>query len=418
MSDATDPTIDGPTTRIDGRVVPEWLKDKELWLLWNTVEKMPMAPWHTGHSYRVKWGADADERPETTFDEAKMLADMDPATIHTTYPFPTDDAGDPDLPDRVAPTILLPHETHDPPLMLVDFDDVRDPETGRITDEVAEIVDELGSYTEVSRSGAGLHVFVRARLPDGLGKFIAPLDDAGDIELYDHGRFVGATWDHLAGTPDHIAEAQDLIDALVGHYALESHRKRMGRAVAEATGGASRPTGGGSRSKITGGGDGSRSPYFEIDAADVIGTDTFARYREKSPGPDNQGPHPAHGATSGSTKDKESTNFFLPESGETWYCHAHDVSGNGLSLLATLEDVVDCRDADDLWGDPEKMLETCLHARDRGLVGADVTPPYAALVGAANEADLHMADPEDNRLGEDAHRLAQLVFDELDPADV
>lgn len=413
-SDATD-AITGPTTRSKDRVVPEWLKDRELWLLWNTVEKMPMAPWATGHSYRAKWGKDAEKRPETDYETAKMVAEMGPETIHESYPFPTDDDGSPQLPDRVAPTIFLPHETADPPLMLVDFDDVRDPETGRITDEVADIVDSLDSYTEISRSGEGLHLFVRAALPDGLGKFIAPLDAAGDIELYDHGRFVGATWDHLAGTPTEIAEAQDVVDTLVEHYATESHRKRMGRADDDTSGDATDATDGVSIPSI-GGGDGDRSPYFDLDAESVTAGTTFDQYKERTPGPDTQGPHPAHGGTS--SDDADSTNFFLPDSGETWYCHAHDTSGNGLSLLATVEGVIDCRDAGDLWEKPLKMLKTCLHARERGYVTDDADPPYAALVGVAKAAELDMKNPGDGVLGEDAYRLARIIYDDMEPADV
>lgn len=420
MTDATtDPTgIEGPRARSTERVVPEWLKQQRLWLLWNRVEKMPFAPWTTGHCYRAAWGADADERPETDYETAKMVAEMPPEMIHNSYPFPTDDDGRPQIPETVAPTIFLPHETHDPPLMLVDFDDVRNPETGAITDEVFEIIKELGSYAEVSRSGTGVHVYVRAALPDGLGKFIAPLDGPGDIELYDHGRFVGATWDHIDGTAEAIAEAQDAIDAYVELYATEDHRKRMGRGEAsEASDGASRSVeeilddirGGGGSS------DGDRSPYYDIPAEAVAEAGIFGRHRSSSPGPDDQGPHPAHGGTSSS--DADSTNFFLGGDG-TWYCHAHDVSGNGLSLLATCEGVVGCRSADDLWGDPAKMLKTCLYARERGYVGEETDPPYVALVGAAKVADLAMKNPDENVLGEDSWRLARIVYDELEPSEV
>jgi primase-polymerase (primpol)-like protein len=44
----------------------------------------------------------------------------------------------------------------------IDLDDCRDPVTGEITPEAQEIVRRLHSYTEVSPSGTGLHIFVFA----------------------------------------------------------------------------------------------------------------------------------------------------------------------------------------------------------------------------------------------------------------
>lgn len=42
-----------------------------------------------------------------------------------------------------------------------------------------------------------------------------PLGETGRIELYDHARFVGGTWQHLEGTPlDVVPEAQDVLDTL------------------------------------------------------------------------------------------------------------------------------------------------------------------------------------------------------------
>ena len=188
-----------------GRVVPESIKDMDIWVLWDVENKSPLAPWNHGHMYRATWregmvddpDVDVDERPERPYRDAKMMADVGPNELHQAHPFPQGD-----IPDEVRPTILLPHDPDEPRLMQVDFDDVRDPETGEVTEEAWEIVDELDSYTEVSSSGTGLHVFVFASLPGRLEKFLADLDVRGGIEMYDHGRFVGATWDHVEETPE------------------------------------------------------------------------------------------------------------------------------------------------------------------------------------------------------------------------
>jgi primase-polymerase (primpol)-like protein len=47
----------------------------------------------------------------------------------------------------------------------VDIDDCRNPVTGQLTSEAQAIVDALNSYTEVSPSGTGVKVFMRAWVP-------------------------------------------------------------------------------------------------------------------------------------------------------------------------------------------------------------------------------------------------------------
>ena len=74
-------------------------------------------------------------------------------------------------------------------LVCVDFDNCID-EFGQISSVVKEIVDRLDSYTEISISGSGLHVFVLGELP---GKGIAHKSNDLDIEIYDSGRFMVVT---------------------------------------------------------------------------------------------------------------------------------------------------------------------------------------------------------------------------------
>lgn len=71
-------------------------------------------------------------------------------------------------------------------LVCVDFDNCID-EFGLISPPVLEIVQTLDSYTEISISGKGLHVFVRGELP---GKGLAHKSKEIDIEIYDSGRFM------------------------------------------------------------------------------------------------------------------------------------------------------------------------------------------------------------------------------------
>lgn len=67
---------------------------------------------------------------------------------------------------------------------------------------------------------------------------------------------------------------------------------------------------------------------------------------------------------------------------------------------------------------PATLLKACLYARDEYDHLADETPPYNALVAAAEHAGLRFKDPEVKILGRDSHRLAKSVYGELSPSDV
>jgi putative DNA primase/helicase len=76
----------------------------------------------------------------------------------------------------------------------IDLDGCLDSETGVLSPEAREILDTFSSYTEISPSGEGLHVFVKGRLPGGGRK-------NGKVEVYDQGRFFTVTGDRFQDTP-------------------------------------------------------------------------------------------------------------------------------------------------------------------------------------------------------------------------
>ena len=84
--------------------------------------------------------------------------------------------------------------TEDDPLVGVDLDTCRVPETGTLSDEAADIVERLASYTEVSPSGTGVHVLALGTLPGDRNR-------KDWVEMYDDARFFTVTGDHLDGTP-------------------------------------------------------------------------------------------------------------------------------------------------------------------------------------------------------------------------
>ena len=72
----------------------------------------------------------------------------------------------------------------------VDLDKCRDPETGKIELWARSIIERLDSYTEVSPSGTGIRIFVKAKLPPGRRK-------KGTIEMYESGRYLTVTGHRL-----------------------------------------------------------------------------------------------------------------------------------------------------------------------------------------------------------------------------
>jgi len=89
----------------------------------------------------------------------------------------------------------------------VDLDECLNPETGEVEPWALEIVEELGSYTEISPGGTGLHVIVRAELPEGRRR-------TDKAEMYDQGRFFTMTGRLLPGTPASIEERQEELERL------------------------------------------------------------------------------------------------------------------------------------------------------------------------------------------------------------
>jgi len=65
--------------------------------------------------------------------------------------------------------------------------------------EAMEIVRLLNTYTEVSPSGEGLHVWALGKLPNGRRR-------NGNVEMYDSGRFITVTGKHMAITPTELQE--------------------------------------------------------------------------------------------------------------------------------------------------------------------------------------------------------------------
>ncbi len=98
----------------------------------------------------------------------------------------------------------------------VDLDDCI--ANGELHEEAAKIVAALGSYTEVSPSGRGLKVFLRADLGDADGHRTAKTPWGGDIEVYWRDRYFTVTGQHWPGTPQTVEDRQAALTDLHARF--------------------------------------------------------------------------------------------------------------------------------------------------------------------------------------------------------
>ena len=140
------------------------------------------------------------------------------------------------------------------PYVGIDLDKCRDPETGKIEPWAEAIIRELDSYTELSPSGRGFHIWVRGTLPQGPRR-------AGRVEMYDNGRYFTVTGNHFEGTPKTIEE-RDLSSLHSRLATLDPANKKPPKSVTSADTGVSR-----FESLMTGGWEGLYPSQSEADLA-------------------------------------------------------------------------------------------------------------------------------------------------------
>jgi hypothetical protein len=399
-----------PIVEPTGPNIPQDLMElePESWVLWKYSVKLPIAPWRRKDLKFARWGSDsfedADERPETTLEEASRycteFSETELAGMFGRTPL---ERRDPDTgyeevtmvsPEHEAvslrPTLILPHPEEypgpdplDPPIIFIDFDDVRDPETGEVTREAWELVQRLDCFTEISSSGTGLHCLVRAKWPDFWPKqrAILDLEEQGHVELYYRSRVTGMTWQHAEGTPsDRVPVAQGAVENILKEYASENDKDRSRKQKRRQD---HNPDG-----EVQDKESDWEDWHTAITAREFARSDpTFRSYSQDRNG-GIEGPHPVHGATTRGKDDKDSTNFWVAPDNERWLCWAHEeVSGTGLALVAVDEGIIECKDADSLTEMHEEYAAACIAVRERVSGLEEKDPPMRAVLGVAKALD-------------------------------
>ena len=172
-------------------VAPAGLRELDQWVCWSH-ERGTKVPKIAG---TVRRASSADPKTWRSFEECVEAA--------TKYP------------GRYAGVGFV--FSREDPYAGVDLDDVRNPETGVLTERASEIVARLDSYAEVSPSGAGVKLWVRAKLARAKKK--------PGVEVYPHGRYFTVTGRMLAGSRSAVGERQAELETLVREEFPEPERE-------------------------------------------------------------------------------------------------------------------------------------------------------------------------------------------------
>lgn len=101
------------------------------------------------------------------------------------------------------------------PFTGIDLDSVVDPQTGKIEDWAQDIIDQMSSYTEISPSGKGIRIFIRAIKPEGLGSKGGP---DNRLEIYDRKRQLTVTGNIYNNVQTEIKDRQEELESLCRQY--------------------------------------------------------------------------------------------------------------------------------------------------------------------------------------------------------
>lgn len=107
--------------------------------------------------------------------------------------------------------------TKEDPYIAVDFDKCIEKSTGFVYPSIEQDILSLGSYTEISQSGSGIHVIGRGENPDPGGKG----SKKGNFEMYSKERYFALTGVVYRDSPKTINDIKfDLLNSLYKKYLL------------------------------------------------------------------------------------------------------------------------------------------------------------------------------------------------------
>ena len=171
--------------------IPKHLKNQQQWVVWGIVGEPPKAPFNPERLLKLKTEPAKSGVSDTwgTYEEAVRCVCQGLA-------------------------LGIGYEFNGQGVYGVDLDHVIS-ESGIITPQAQEIVDGLASYTEVSPSGRGLHIFVTA----DHANIIRHRKQGGFVEIYTNARYFTMTGNAYGGY-DHIAHRSAELQKIHDQYLL------------------------------------------------------------------------------------------------------------------------------------------------------------------------------------------------------
>jgi hypothetical protein len=180
-----------PTTTIEMfqvENIPQELCEHKQWVVWCKVKrkgkltKVPLDP-KTGGA-----ASSTDSSTWGTFEQAIQTCRNDSKLAGVGFVFTMDDS-----------------------FCGVDLDDSISSDNGQLKPWAQSIINQLDSYTEISPSGSGVKVFLKARKP---GNRCRKVYHDGEVEIYDRDRFFTLTGRRLQEAPTVVEDRREALNAL------------------------------------------------------------------------------------------------------------------------------------------------------------------------------------------------------------
>jgi putative DNA primase/helicase len=195
VTDDRPPRPDPIDVDIDG--VPDTLREREQWICWRY-------EWDDGRDEWTKVPIDADSGGFGSSTDPDTWGSFGAAVAyHERAGTDTDGVG----------FVFAERDT----VAGIDLDDCRDPDDGDLEAWAVDLLDDVRTFTEVSPSGTGLHLFLLGFVPDGGNRGDVP-DAPGHVEMYDSGRFFTVTGARVEDTPGTVEQANDALDGVHAEY--------------------------------------------------------------------------------------------------------------------------------------------------------------------------------------------------------
>lgn len=177
--------------------IPEILKQQPQWVVWGVPGEFPKAPFNPEHLLRLRAVPAKSGVPETwgSFESAARCVSMGVARG-------------------------IGYEFAGQGIYGVDLDHVL--ENGAITPQAREIVENLNSYTEISPSGKGLHIFVTA---DNVN-ITRHRKQGGFVEIYTNARYFTVTG-NVYGNYQALNERSTELQKIHDRYLLPEQTKAV-----------------------------------------------------------------------------------------------------------------------------------------------------------------------------------------------